>query len=343
MRNKSTILSLVALFSGLATSIAVTRALEEPTAEPVKIVQESILVAAADIDEGEPFSSQNVKILECPGNQLPPDCIHEFDDLKSFSASCRLEVDEPISRSHLQRVVVKAKPAVTLPGRSIRLQVVIDPAVAGISAGKRVQVTVMHKQTDEQPAGSRMVLHSAVVQSIAAGAAQVTPANEATLVSREVSLLVSDAEYSLLLLAQELGRLQLLPSDPSTVGLHAETVVCTVADLVAFAVDQKQESAQPEEPASTEVERPVAPEVDHQPARPRVTPPVVKDVNTLGQVPQRAKQRPGELARVVAPGTEGFPGQAVAQKRRVQLTVSDYQSDSEKAPTSPADLDSLRE
>ena len=70
MRNKSTILSLVALFSGLATSIAVTRALEEPTAEPVKIVQESILVAAAGIDQGEPFSSQNVKLLECPSNQL---------------------------------------------------------------------------------------------------------------------------------------------------------------------------------------------------------------------------------------------------------------------------------
>ena len=83
MRNKSMLLSLVAFFSGLATSIAVTRALEEPSAEPVEIAQVSVLVAAADIDAGEPFASQNVKLVECPGNQLPPDCIHEFNDLKS--------------------------------------------------------------------------------------------------------------------------------------------------------------------------------------------------------------------------------------------------------------------
>lgn len=343
MRNKSTILSLVALFSGLATSIAVTRSLEEPTAEPVKIVQASILVAAADIDEGEPFGSQNVKLLECPQNQLPPDCICEFNDLKLFAASRRLKTDEPISRSHLQKVVVKTTPAIPLPGRSIRLQVVMDPAAVDISAGKRVQVTVMQKETGEQSVGSRMVLHSAVVQSIDAGTAQVSPESDSSLVSRDVSLLVSDAEYSLLLLAQELGRLQLLPSDRSPADLHTETVVCTVADLVAFAVDRKQEPAQPEKPAKPAVEKPVAPEVDHQPVRPRVVPPVVKDVNTIGQVPQRAKQRLGGLARVVKPGNEGFPGQAAAQERRVQLTVSDYQPDTEGAPTSPADLDSLRE
>mgnify|MGYP001172217986 CR=1 FL=1 len=343
MRNKSTILSLVALFSGLATSIAVTRALEEPTAEPVKIVQESILVAAAGIDQGEPFNSQNVKLLECPSNQLPPDCIHDFNDLKTLIANRRIKADEPISRSNLQEVVVKTKPEISLPGRPIRLQVVIDPAVAGITAGKRVQVTIMQKETGEQPVGSRLVVHSAVVQSIDAGATQISPDSDSSLVNREASLLVSDAEHSLLLLAQELGRLQLLPSDPSGAALQAETGVCTVADLVAFAVDRKQEPVQPEKSVSPAIEKPATQEVDHQPVRPRVVPPVVRDVNTLGRVEQGTKRRPGGLARVVAPGAEGFPGQAVSQKRRVQLTVSDYQPDAEKAPTSPADLDSLRE
>ena len=341
MRNKSTILSLVALFSGLATSIAVTRSLEEPTAEPVKIVQASILVAAADIDEGEPFGSQNVKLLECPQNQLPPDCICEFNDLKLFAASRRLKTDEPISRSHLQKVVVKTTPAIPLPGRSIRLQVVMDPAAADISAGKRVQVTVMQKETVEQLAGSRMVLRSAVVQSIDAGTAEVSLESDSILISRDVSLLVSDAEFSLLLLAQELGRLQILPTDLQPADLPAEPAVCTVAELVAFAMAGKQDSKRPSVPVVDDSPPPAIEVKPHIPTP--VSPPVVKDVNTIGQVPQRAKQRLGGLARVVKPGNEGFPGQAAAQERRVQLTVSDYQPDTEGAPTSPADLDSLRE
>ncbi len=342
MRNKSMLLSLVAFFSGLATSIAVTRALEEPSAEPVEIAQVSVLVAAADIDAGEPFASQNVKLVECPGNQLPPDCIHEFNDLKSFSASRRLETDEPISRSDLQRVLVKTEPASHPVGRSIQLQVVMDPAAAGITAGKRVQVTIMHNDRNEQLAGSRMVLRSAVVQSIDVGTAEVSPKSDSSLISRDVSLLVSDAEASLLLLAQELGKLQILPSDLQESSHPADAVICTVADLMAFAMSGKQDSPQP---SVLPVDDSPPPAIDVKPQAPptTVSPPVVKDVNILGQVQQPAQHRAGGLARVVIPGSKGFPAQAAAQERRVQLTVSDYQPDSEGTPTSPANLESLRE
>ena len=342
MRNKSTILSLVALFSGLATSIAVTRALEEPSVEPVEIVQESVLIAAADIDEGEPFSSQNVKLVECPSNQLPPHCIREFNDLKSFSASRRLETDEPISRSDLQRALVKTEPANYPAGRSIRLQVVMDSTAAGITAGKRVQVTVMQDDGDKRQAGSRMVLRSAVLQSIDVGTTRGASENDSSLISRDVSLLVSDAEASLLLLAKELGRLQILPSDPQQAGLPSETVVCTVADLVAFAMASKQD---PPQPSVLPADDSPPPAIEVKPLAPptTVSPPVVKDVNTLGQVQQPAQHREGGLARVVTPGSKGFPAQAAAQERRVQLTVSDYKSDSDEPLSSPADLESLRE
>ena len=59
MRNKSMLLSLVAFFSGLATSIAVTRALEEPSAEPVEIAQELADEVMNDLDKLSRFLGRN--------------------------------------------------------------------------------------------------------------------------------------------------------------------------------------------------------------------------------------------------------------------------------------------
>ncbi|MCP3693923.1 MAG: Flp pilus assembly protein CpaB, partial [Planctomycetaceae bacterium] len=221
----STLLSLVALFSGLATSIGISRVFEGPPEKPVKITQETILVAAADIDIGEPFSSQNVKVLRCPCNRISDDCLRHFQDLESSVATRRLQADEPIVGSHLQRPVAKSEPVARPVGRLVQLAATVDAAVLdSIQEGTQVQLTCV-RPSGKEDQESRIVLRSVRLESLA----ELTGEDNAEG-GHQVSLRVPEAEVALLLLARELGELHLSPCDETASSEPLDQMASTVAD-----------------------------------------------------------------------------------------------------------------
>ena len=317
MRGKSTLLSLVALFSGLATSIGISRVFEGPPEKPVKITQETILVAAADIDIGEPFSSENVKVLRCPCNRISDDCLRRFQDLKSSVATRRLQADEPIVGSHLQRPVGKREPIARPEGRLVQLAATVDAALLGsIQEGDQVQLTCVHPSgTGDQE--SRIVLRSVRLESLA----EPTGGE----VGQQVSLRVPEAEVALLLLARELGELHLSPCDETASSQPIDQMASTVADLVAL-VRTRQEAvvtptAVPVEPVVAP-ETPVKPVFNTPPTAPAITPPVVRDINTLGQT-RAPTNRTATAGPVAGPAPVAQSASAVPASPNARLTLTD--------------------
>ena len=303
MRGKSTLLSLVALFSGLATSIGISRVFEGPPEKPVKITQETILVAAADIDIGEPFSSENVKVLRCPCNRISDDCLRHFQDLESSVATRRLQADEPIVDSHLQRPVARSKPVARPVGRLVELAATVDAAVLdSIQEGAQVQLTCV-RPSGKGDQESRIVLRSVRLESLA------EPTGEDSVEGdHQVSLRVPEAEVALLLLAKELGELHLSPCDETASDEPLDQMASTVADLVALARTRQEAVVTPVPvPVDPAVDpetpmKPVKPVIDTRPPAPTITPPVVRDINTLGQT--RAPASPNARLTLTDEGSQ---------------------------------------
>ncbi len=323
MRGKSTLLSLVALFSGLATSIGISRVFEGPPEKPAKITQATILVAAADIDVGEPFSSQNVKVLRCPCNRISDDCLRHFQDLESAVATRRLQADEPIVGSHLQRPVARREPVPRPVGRSMQLAATVDAALLdSIQAGDQVQLTCVRPSGNDDHE-SRIVLRSVRLESLDGR----RPGQDDGDDSQQVSLRVPEAEVALLLLARELGELHLSPCDESASSEPMDLMASTVADLVAL-VRTRQESVVTPDPLPVEpivdpvVEpvvdpvTPVKPVIDTPPTSPAITPPVVRDINTIGLTRPPSSRR--DTAEPAEKSTSSVPARPNAR-----LTLTD--------------------
>lgn len=334
MRGKSTLLSLVALFSGLAASIGISQMFEEPAPEPVEIDQASILVAAFDIDVGEPISSRNVKLTDCPCNRIPADCLRDGRHLKSLFAGRRLKQGEPITRSDLQdsrlQVALEDQPA----GYLMHLRVIVDAENAGaMQAGDRVQLAVVSKTLEDQEQTAQLVLNLALLQSVEAEIAREVLENGSRLVIKQVTLTVRESDISLLLLAQEVGRLQMAISDLPESSNPADNAACTMADLVAFVVDQNQRVAESsaqifsqQEPALPAIHPQPTPPTHPQSIPPTVTPPVVKDVNTLGRTSQVPSNHPERSVEVLVPRDAGTTDSPASRDFKVQLTVTDKQT-----------------
>jgi Flp pilus assembly protein CpaB len=317
MRGKSTLLSLVALFSGLATSIGISRVFEGPPEKPVKITQETILVAAADIDIGEPFSSENVKVLRCPCNRISDDCLRRFQDLESSVATRRLQADEPIVDSHLQRPVAKREPVPSPAGRSVQLVATVDSALLdSIQEGDQVQLTCVHPSGTGDPE-SRIVLRSVRLESLEGRRSGQDAADG----SHQVSLRVPEAEVALLLLARELGELHLSSCDESASSEPLDQMASTVADLVALARTGQKSVATPA-PLPVDPVTPVKPVIDTPPTLPAITPPVVRDIQTLGQTrpPSSRRDTPGP---VDGPARAATSTPSVPARPNARLTLTD--------------------
>ncbi len=315
MRGKSTLLSLVALFSGLATSIGISRVFEGPPEKPVKITQETILVAAADIDIGEPFSSENVKVLRCPCNRISDDCLRHFQDLESSVATRRLQADEPIVGSHLQRPVAKSEPVARPVGRLVQLAATVDAAVLdSIQEGTQVQLTCV-RPSGKEDQESRIVLRSVRLESLA----ELTGEDNGEG-GHQVSLRVPEAEVALLLLARELGELHLSPCDETASSEPLDQMASTVADLVALARTGQEAAGtpvpDPVKPVDEPVDEPVKPVIETGPLPPAIVPPVVKDINTLG-----LNKAPSSRREVAVSAEKSTP--SVPARPNARLTLTD--------------------
>jgi Flp pilus assembly protein CpaB len=311
MRGKSTLLSLVALFSGLATSIGISRVFEGPPEKPVKIAQETILVAAADIDIGEPFSSENVKVLRCPCNRISDDCLRHFQDLESSVATRRLQADEPIVGSHLQRPVAKSESVARPVGRLVQLAATVDAALLdSIQEGTQVQLTCV-RPSGKEDQESRIVLRSVRLESLAEPIGEDSGEG-----GHQVSLRVPEAEVALLLLAKELGELHLSPCDETASSEPLDQMASTVADLVALARTGQEVVVTPVPVPVEPVDEPVKPVIETGPLPPAIVPPVVKDINTLG-----LNKAPSSRPEVAVSPEKSTP--SVPARPNARLTLTD--------------------
>lgn len=335
MRGKSTLLSFVALFSGLATSIGISRVFEGPPEKPAKITQTTILVAAADIDVGEPFSPENVKVLRYPCNRISDDCLRHFQDLESAVATRRLQADEPIVGSHLQRPVAKREPVPRPVGRSMQLAATVDAALLdSIQAGDQVQLTCVRPSGNDDHE-SRIVLRSVRLESLDGR----RPGQDDGDDSQQVSLRVPEAEVALLLLARELGELHLSPCDESALSEPMDLLASTVADLVALAMTRQESVVTPDLlPVETvdDPVTPVKPVIDTPPTSPAIAPPVVRDINTLGQTRPRSSRRD-----TAGPAENSTP--SVPARPNARLTLTDEAGQVTREANAQAGSRDLRE
>lgn len=223
----------------------------------------------------------------------------------------------------------------------MQLAATVDAALLdSIQAGDQVQLTCVRPSGNDDHE-SRIVLRSVRLESLDGR----RPGQDDGDDSQQVSLRVPEAEVALLLLARELGELHLSPCDESALSEPMDLLASTVADLVALAMTRQESVVTPDLlPVETvdDPVTPVKPVIDTPPTSPAITPPVVRDINTLGQTrpPSSRRDTAGPVERP-APAEKSTP--SVPARPNARLTLTDEAGQVTREANAQAGSRDLRE
>lgn len=216
MRAKSFILLILALGCGLVASIGINQVLASRSQPVVKAGEtEPICVALADVDMFDPVSPQAIKIEQWPKDKVPAGSIAKIEDAEGRRAKTKLFAGEPLLDSKLLpkgETGAGASQLVPKGYRTVGVKVDMDSGLAGlIKPGDRVDVLVF-VQANPQMNVTETATHT-VLQNVKVFAVDSTFRNEDgaedAIQARTVSLVVTPEQAETVLLAAQLGKVQL--------------------------------------------------------------------------------------------------------------------------------------
>jgi len=209
MRSKTLVLIFVALTSGLVASIGISQVIRKgkqagPTGETVEI-----FVAAAEINIGDRLSSENVKLEAWPKSKVPEGSIRKFENLEDQTANQRLYSGEIILTAKLGGA--NDLPRKIPPGyRAVPVKLSVDTVIGLIRPGDRVDVLVFLRRSREVPrTGTRTILRNIRVFAVNKNTERISDGEGKSVKAKTVSLLVKPSQVETLMLAKEMGKLQL--------------------------------------------------------------------------------------------------------------------------------------
>ncbi|MBN2218209.1 MAG: Flp pilus assembly protein CpaB [Pirellulales bacterium] len=253
MRPKSLILLVLALGCGLVAAIGVTQVISK-NREPV--VQQgdtrSILVAVKDITPGELISAKMVKLEPWPKEKAPEDSLSQIEKVEGCRAQDDIYQGEPIrERKLIGKGVTRQTASDNIPKgyRVVGVKVDMVSGAGLIYPGDRVDIVVhFRKNTGMGVAESRT---KTILQDIKVFAIDDTfkldPKGNAedSIRGKVIQLLVTPEQAETIVLAQQLGKVQLTMRPPGGDDILS-TPGKTVAELLGRVGigDRSQENAE---------------------------------------------------------------------------------------------------
>ncbi|HEX7090454.1 MAG TPA: Flp pilus assembly protein CpaB [Longimicrobiales bacterium] len=214
-----------------------------------------IVVAARDLEVGEPVRAEDVKVIEWPGDALPPGYASSPSEVLGRGVITPIRVNEPLLVTKLADKEAGAGLSIVIPEGMRALSVRVDEvtAVAGfVGAGKRVDVLVTLTNRGSEGSYTRTVLQNVPV--LAAGQ-QVQDVDGRPQTVSVMTLLVTPQQAEVLALASVEGRIQLALRNTLDVG-EVTTTGARVAQLLGSGTTPKRTGR----PVAVRPRRPARPE-----------------------------------------------------------------------------------
>jgi pilus assembly protein CpaB len=223
MRAKSGVLLLVALGCGLVAAIGVTQVITRNPQQTVSsgLVQ-SIVVATKDIASGELVIPQAVKLEPWPKEKIPAGSLGELAKVDGCRARVDIYQGEPLLEKKLLGKGVTRRTATDYIPKGYRVVAVKVDATSGgaglIQPGDRVDVLVhLARSPDKGIPENRTqtILQDVKVFAVDDNFILDTTANEKdSIQAKVIQLLVTPEDAETLVMAQQLGKVQLVMRPP---------------------------------------------------------------------------------------------------------------------------------
>jgi len=221
MRAKSAILLLLALGCGLVAAIGVTQVISKNPEPAQQGDTRSILVAVKDIKPGELIAPQMVKLEPWPKDRAPADSLTEIGRIEGCRARDDIYEGAPIRERQLLGHGFTRQTASDSISKGYRVVGVKVDMVSGaglIQPGDRVDVLVHFSKNESKGVPENRT--QTILQDIKVFAVDDTfkldPAgtDEDTIRAKVIQLLVTPQQAETIVLAQQLGKVQLTMRPP---------------------------------------------------------------------------------------------------------------------------------
>ncbi|ANA34087.1 hypothetical protein R82526_01131 [Ralstonia mannitolilytica] len=210
MKNARAIVMLVvALVAGIAAVVSASRWLAQQSSSSVR----QVVVAAADMDLGQPLGNEQLRVVSWPSGSLPPGTFEDTKALQGRVVRASLQKGEPILESKLAPIGTKGGlSAVIAEGkRAITVRVNDVVGVAGFALPGNLVDVIVNTNEDTKGANnsniSKIVLEKILVLAVAQ---QVSRDDTQPKVVNAVTLEVTPEQAEKLDVARSVGTLSLV-------------------------------------------------------------------------------------------------------------------------------------
>jgi pilus assembly protein CpaB len=238
MRMKSLILIFIALGCGLVASIGISQVMERGGKGGGQVEMEQILVALSDIDIGTKLDAQNVKLEDWPKAKIQEGALRSLEDVEDQFANARFIKGEPIL---IGKITDKpGNVAVQIPEgyRAMPVKVDEDTVMKAITPGDRVDVMVFVRRGEGIPeTGVFTILKNVRVFAVNSNIERSTDPKGGETNFRTVSLLVKPDHARELVLASQVGKINLTLRRPDEQDDVTEEEVTPIAEILGGKAD----------------------------------------------------------------------------------------------------------
>lgn len=246
MRMKSLILIFIALGCGLVASIGISQVMDGPGAGG-QMEMEQILVALTDIDIGSKLDAQNVKLEDWPKAKVPEGAVRKLEDAKDKYANARFYKGEPLHVNRISDSSGGSKAPLIPPGyRVMPVKVDEDTVMKAITPGDRVDVMVFLRKSEEvSETAAYTILKNVRVFAVNTSTERSSDSKGQEGNFRTVSLLVKPDHAQDLVVAGQVGKINLTLRRPDEQDDLTTEEVTPIADILGGKAKIGSEPAQP--------------------------------------------------------------------------------------------------
>ena len=216
MRPKSLVLLILALGCGLVASIGINQVMANRRAAGPSEAGETtpIFVALGEIGIGDPLTAEMLKLEEWPKEKVPAGSLSKLEDVEGRRCKQRFYPGEPILEAKLLAPGEKGQSPTDLIPKGYRVVSIRVDAVSSSSGmilpGDRVDMLV--HVAENRSAGGHEARTQTFLQNVKVFAVDdlFSRNDEATVTAKTISLLVTPDQAELVMLAGQLGTVQLV-------------------------------------------------------------------------------------------------------------------------------------
>jgi pilus assembly protein CpaB len=229
---KSIFLVAVALCCGLVAAVGAFQYLDKAQAAS-KLEMREVLIASSEININEALTEQNVRRASLPKSVVQHGALTDLDKLENKYARVRLYPGEPILLEKVMGVDdTSGSLKVPLGYRVVSVNVTSESSVSSlIEPGDRVDIIVVLRQTRENPVAiAKTILKAVRVFAVNSEMARTMDADKTLDQARTVSVLLKPEQVETLMMAADLGNIQLALRSPDDSDVD-ETTGCTIEKI----------------------------------------------------------------------------------------------------------------